>query len=66
MKSSEDRRFSDGFVGNRSELIWLNSLNIKSEMWKRLPNENRLRSEFQLENVLKLFQWNQMAQSIEK
>ena len=56
MKFSEDRRFSDGFVGNRSELIWLNSLNIKSEMWKRLPNENRLRSEFQLENVLKLFQ----------
>lgn len=56
MKSSEDRRFSDGFVGNRSELIWLNSLNIKSEMWKRLPNENRLQSEFQLENVLKLFQ----------
>ena len=34
MKSSENHRFSDDFMGNRSQLIHLNLFNIKSKIWR--------------------------------
>ena len=41
MKSSKNSRFFDDFKGNRSELICLNILNIKSKIWKRLRSMMR-------------------------
>ena len=35
LKASENHRFSDDFRGNRCHLICLNSLNIRSEVWRR-------------------------------
>ena len=35
LKSSENVWFSDDFMGNRSELTHLNSLNIRSQSWKQ-------------------------------
>ena len=36
LKSSENSRFCDDFSGNRSYLIYFNSLNIRSEIWRSL------------------------------
>lgn len=39
MKLSVNRRFYDDFRGNRSLLTCLNSLNIKSEIWRQSPKD---------------------------
>ena len=40
LKSLEILGFSDGFIGNRSELICLNSINIRSEILRRSLNQH--------------------------
>ena len=52
LKWSENHRFSDDYRGNRSWLIRLNSLNIRSNFWRRSRTKNQNSRFFRKKNTV--------------